>query len=484
MATRYEELAEALSLRIQAGQLRPGEKLPSVRQACRNTHLSPSTVFQAYYLLESRGLIEARPRSGYYVCHRTPTAVRPPSAADVSTATTEVAVSELIFDVLRSTRDADVVPLGSAFPSPALFPLDKLARSGARAMRHLAPTALTAELTAGNERLRSALRARYTRHGITLNADEPLITNGAMEALNLCLQAVTRPGDVVAVESPTFYAALQALERLHLRAVEVPTDPQQGMDPDGLAEVIARHRPAACWIMPSFQNPLGALMPTSRRQAIVQRLAAEGIPVIEDDVYAELFHGATRPHPLKAFDRDGLVLHCSSFSKCLAPGYRIGWAAAGRYATTVMRLKMMGSLGAPVPSQLALADYLEQGGLDSHLRRLRRQLAEQVGRVRRWVLAHFPPGTSVSDPQGGYFLWVELPEGVDTLRLHQQALEKGISLAPGPLFSADHRFRHALRLNAGHPGDDRVLHSIQTLGRLATAQHRQETAPKPRARHG
>ena len=236
--------------------------------------------------------------------------------------------------------------------------------------------------------------------------------------------------------------------------------------------------------MPSFQNPLGALMPTSRRQAIVQRLAAEGIPVIEDDVYAELFHGATRPHPLKAFDRDGLVLHCSSFSKCLAPGYRIGWAAAGRYATTVMRLKMMGSLGAPVPSQLALADYLEQGGLDSHLRRLRRQLAEQVGRVRRWVLAHFPPGTSVSDPQGGYFLWVELPEGIDTLRLHQQALEKGISLAPGPLFSADHRFRHALRLNAGHPGDDRVLHSIQTLGRLATAQHRQETAPKPRARHG
>lgn len=466
MGTRYEELAEAITLRIREGQLGPGEKLPSVRQACQNTHLSPSTVFQAYYLLESRGLIEARPRSGYYVCAQraVQTGVQGPAA--VAQGSTEVSVSELVFDVLRSTRNAEVVPLGSAFPSPTLFPLDKLARSGARAMRHLAPAALTAELTAGNDRLRHALRARYARHGITLNAEEPVITNGAMEALNLCLQAVTRPGDVVAVESPTFYAALQALERLHLRAVEVPTDPQFGMDPDGLAEVIARHRPAACWIMPSFQNPLGALMPTSRRQAIVERLAAEGVPIIEDDVYGELFHGATRPHPLKAFDRDGLVLHCSSFSKCLAPGYRIGWAAAGRHTSTVLRLKMMGSLGAPVPSQLALADYLEQGGLDSHLRRLRLQLAQHMGMMRRWVLRHFPPGTTVSDPQGGYFLWVELPAGTDTLRLHQRALEHGISLAPGPLFSADHRFRHALRLNAGHPDDGRVARAIETLAAL------------------
>ncbi|WP_290902983.1 PLP-dependent aminotransferase family protein [Aquabacterium sp.] len=467
MRTLYEQLAESLEQRIREGQLRPGERLPSVRQACTQAQVSAATVFQAYYLLESRGLIEARPRSGYYV--RPPArgharAARPEAAR---TESTPVAISELVFEVLDSTRDREVVPLGSAFPAPELFPLERLARAGARAMRHLAPQALTAELTAGNVRLREALRARYVRQGIAVNPDDPIITNGAMEALNLCLQAVTQPGDTVAVESPTFYAALQALERLHLRAIEIPTDPTSGVDPDGLAEVLRQHRVAACWLMPSFQNPLGALMTTSRRQAIVRTLSQAGVPVVEDDVYGELFHGATRPVPLKAFDRDGLVMHCSSFSKCLAPGYRVGWAAAGRHAATVQRLKMMSSLATAVPSQLALAAYMEEGGLDRHLRQLRLTLARNLARVRQWVLRHFPPGTRVSQPQGGYFLWVQLPDPVDTLALHRAALAQGISVAPGAIFSADMRFQNSLRLNAGHPDDPRVEGAIRVLGALA-----------------
>jgi DNA-binding transcriptional MocR family regulator len=467
MSTLYEQLAESLEQRIREGHLRPGERLPSVRQACAQAQVSAATVFQAYYLLESRGLIEARPRSGYYVRKPARGQARPALAETARTDSTEVAISELVFEVLGSTRDREVVPLGSAFPSPELFPLDKLARAGARAMRHLAPQALTAELTAGNLRLREALRARYVRQGIVVHADDPVITNGAMEALNLCLQAVTQPGDVVAVESPTFYAALQALERLHLRAVEIPTDPQSGVDPDGLAEVLKQHRVAACWLMPSFQNPLGASMPTTRRQAVMRVLSQAGVPVVEDDVYGELFHGATRPLPLKAFDKEGLVLHCSSFSKCLAPGYRVGWAAAGRFAPRVQRLKMMSSLATSVPSQLALAEYMEEGGLDRHLRSLRLSLASNLAQVRMQVLRHFPKGTRVSQPQGGYFLWVQLPEQVDTLKLHKAALKRGISTAPGVLFSADMRFRHSLRLNGGHPGDARVAEAIRVLGGLA-----------------
>lgn len=481
MSTLYEQLAESLEQRIRDGHLRPGERLPSVRQACEQAQVSAATVFQAYYLLESRGLIEARPRSGYYVCKPARGQARPARAEPVRTDSTEVAISELVFEVLDSTRDREVVPLGSAFPSPGLFPLDRLARAGARAMRHLAPEALTAELTAGNVRLREALRARYLRQGITLNPDEPIITNGAMEALNLCLQAVTQPGDVVAVESPTFYAALQALERLHLRAIEIPTDPKTGVDPDGLAQVLSQHRVAACWLMPSFQNPLGALMPVTRRQAVVRTLSQAGVPIVEDDVYGELYHGATRPQPLKAFDREGLVLHCSSFSKCLAPGYRIGWAAAGRYAPLVQRLKMMSSLATSVPSQLALAEYLEEGGFDRHLRRLRLALARNLAAVRQLVLRHFPPGTRVSQPQGGYFLWVQLPAQVDTLRLHRAALSQGLSVAPGELFSADMRFRHALRLNGGHPDDPRVPEAIRALG--AMAAHASGEAAGASARH-
>ncbi|MEY4766359.1 MAG: hypothetical protein RI907_3032 [Pseudomonadota bacterium] len=467
MSTLYEQLADALAQRILAGELQPGERLPSVRQACAQAQVSPATVFQAYDLLESQGLIEARPRSGFYVRQQARRLAVQATAVAPRPDSTEVAISELVFEVLHSTRDRDVVPLGSAFPSPALFPLDRLARDGARAMRQLAPLALTTELVSGNARLREAVRARSVRQGLKVGADEPIITNGAMEALNLCLQAVTRPGDVVAVESPTFYAALQALERLHLRAVEVPTDPQQGIDPDGLAEVIARHGVRACWLMPNFQNPLGALMPLARKQAVMQVLQRSGTPVVEDDVYGELHHGSTRPLPLKAFDAEGQVLYCSSFSKCLAPGYRVGWALAGRHSHAVHKLKMMSSLATSVPAQLAVAEYLEEGGYDRHLRQLRRQLADSLQHLRQLVLRHFPKGTRVSRPTGGYFLWVQLPEGADTLALHREALAHGISIAPGVLFSADQRFRTALRLNGGHPHDGRVDEAVRWLGEVA-----------------
>ncbi len=464
---RYQHLAEELAEGIRSGVLRPGERLPSVRQTCLQRGMSPSTVFQAYGQLESQGLVEARARSGFFVRagRRAPRAV--PKAAEPRTDATPVAVSELVYALLESTRDADVVPLGSAFPASHLFPFDALARSGARAMRRLPSARITGALTAGDEGLRQALRRRYALHGVPLADDEPIITNGAMEALNLGLQAVTKPGDLVVVESPTFYAALHALERLHLQAVEVATDPRDGVDLDALAALLARQPVAACWFMPSFQNPLGALMPPARKQALVELLTQHRVPLIEDDVYAELHAGARRPPPAKAFDREGWVLHCSSFSQCLAPGYRVGWAAAGRFAPAVERLKMMSSLATALPPQLALAAYLAQGGYDRHLRGLREALAAQQQRALRLVERHFPTGTRVTRPLGGYFLWLELPPSVDALALHHRARESGISTAPGVLFSADRRFTHHLRLNVGHPGDARFDGALRRLGELA-----------------
>ncbi len=468
-ALRYEQLAADVRHLIEDGLLKAGERLPSVRETCRRRGVSPSTVFQAYGLLEVHGLIEARPRSGYYVRgqRRSP---RPlPAVAVPRQEATAVEVSELAFDLIESARDPGVVPLGSAFPAAHLFPFEALARSGARAMRRVKPGAITSAHTAGEDRLRDALRRRYALQGVPLAEQELVITNGAMEALNLCLQAVTSPGDIVVIESPTFYAALQALERLKLRAVEVATDPRDGVDLAALAGVLERQRVAACWFMPSFQNPLGALMSPARKQALVALLARHRVPLIEDDVYAELYAGERRPPPAKAFDGAGGVLHCSSFSKCLAPGYRVGWAAAGRYARTVQRLKMMSSLATAVPPQLAIADYLAQGGYDRHLRRLRSALAPELQRVRRLIERHFPAGTRVTRPAGGYFLWLELPPAVDALKLHQQALALGISSAPGVLFSADRRFVHQLRLNVGHPGDERIDAAVRKLGELANA---------------
>lgn len=468
-STRYEQLADEMAQAMREGLLQPGERLPSVRQTCQRRGISPSTVFQAYGLLETRGLIEARPRSGYYVRAQKRPARALPQAASASREATTVAVSALAFELLESTRDPAVVPLGSAFPAAHLFPFEALARSGARAMRRVKPAQITSALTAGDAGLRQALRRRHALQGVPLAQDELVITNGAMEALNLCLQAVTQPGDVVVVESPTFYAALQALERLNLKAVEVATDPQDGVDLSALAALLDRHQVAACWFMPTLQNPLGALMPPARKKALVALLARHGVPLIEDDVYGELYADVRRPPPAKAFDQTGGVLHCASFSKCLAPGYRVGWAAAGRFAPVVQRLKMMSSLATALPPQLAIADYLEQGGYDRHLRQLRAALAAGQQRARRLVERHFPAGTRVTRPAGGYFLWLELPPAVEALALHHRAMALGISTAPGVLFSADRRFVHHLRLNVGHPGDARMDEALRRLGELATA---------------
>ncbi len=466
-STRYEQLADEMAQAIQGGLLHAGERLPSVRQTCDRRGISASTVFQAYGLLETRGLIEARPRSGYYVCTHRRAARAAPAQAVPAAGATAVAVSALAFELLESTRDVAVVPLGSAFPAPDLFPFEALARCGARAMRRVKPSQITSALTAGDPGLRQALRRRYALQGVPLGEDELVITNGAMEALNLCLQAVTRPGDLVVVESPTFYAALQALERLNLKAVEVATDPREGVDLDALAALLAQHKVAACWFMPNLQNPLGALMPPARKQALVALLARHGVPLIEDDVYGELYADVRRPRPAKAFDVDGGVLHCASFSKCLAPGYRVGWAAAGRFAPLVQRLKMMSSLATALPPQLAIADYLAQGGYDRHLRQLRAALSAEQQRARRLIERHFPAGTRVTRPAGGYFLWLELPPRINALDLHRQAMAHGISTAPGVLFSADQRFVHHLRLNVGHPGDARVDEALRRLGALA-----------------
>lgn len=465
---RYEALAAELSQSIAAGQLRPGDRIPSVRQTSRTRGLSPSTVFEAFYLLEARGLIEARPRSGYFVSHAAALQAEPVASAPQAEER-EVEVSQLVFQVLGHARSRTLVPLGSAFPSPALFPLPKLALALGKAMRRLDPWRTVEDLSPGSVELRRQIGLRYLAMGCTVDTAELVITNGAMEALDLCLETVAGPGDLIAVESPTFYGALQALERRGLKAVEVATHPRTGVDIAALAAVLEQHPVKACWLMPNFQNPLGSLMPDGAKQELVALLARHSVPLIEDDVYGELYFGAHKPRPAKAWDRTGLVMHCSSFSKTLAPGFRVGWVAAGRFAKEVGQRKLTSSLGAPVPSQEGLNVYLQQGGYDRHLRQLRQALAQQRWAVLRAIAKWFPAGTRTTQPEGGYFIWVELPAKVDALELHRLALSHDISLAPGHLFSADHRYSHHVRINYGHPDNAHVEAALKTLGQIAKA---------------
>ncbi|MDB5842311.1 MAG: PLP-dependent aminotransferase family protein [Herminiimonas sp.] len=468
---RYETLAEELAQSIRSGVMKPGDRLPSVRQASRSRGVSPSTVFEAYYRLEARGLIRARERSGYYViAGSTSLPPEPDAASHPAEDSTPVDISQLVFAVLESSRTRDVVPFGSAFPSPFLFPMARLARAMASTVHAMDPWSAVDDLTPGNAGLRRQIALRYLADGMQVHTDEIIITNGALDALNLCLLAVARPGDSVIIESPAFYGALQALERIGLQAVEVPTHPREGIDLGALATAIERHRPKACWLMTNFQNPLGSLMPDQKKRELVELLTRHDVPLIEDDVYGELYFGARRPLPAKAFDTNGLVMHCSSFSKCLAPGYRVGWAAPGRYARAVARHKLTTSLSASAPAQAALAEYLSKGGYDKHLRQLRHALSVQQSAMMQAVVRHFPPGTRATRPLGGYFLWIEMPGEVDALEIHREASARGISVAPGPMFSAQHRFANCLRLNYGHPWDDRAEAALATLGRLVAAR--------------
>ena len=468
--SRYQELANQTEKLISDGVLRAGDRLPSVRQACRIHDISPVTVTQAYYLLESRGLIEARPKSGYFVRARLGQSLPEPEMTHPVGGSTQLQVSDFIFQILDSVRDPSVVPLGSSFPSPYLYPLEKLGRFLAGAARRLDPLATVTDLPPGNEELRRQLALRYLAQGAPVSPQEIIITSGAMEGLNLCLQAVTQPGDLIAIESPTFYAGLQASERLGLKVIEIPSHPREGVSLAALEDALRHHPIKACLFMLNFANPTGSLVSDERKQALLELLRRHDVPLIEDDVYAELYFGQKAPLCTKADDKTGLVMHVSSFSKCLAPGYRIGWIAAGRYASRLQRLKLSTSLATTIPVQIALADYLKQGGYENHLRHLRQALARQEAELVQAVEQHFPTGTRLARPQGGYFLWLELPRQVDTLLIHQQALDQGISIAPGPIFSAKREFCHHLRLNFGHPDTPRLQSAMATLGQLICQQ--------------
>ncbi len=469
---RYEHLVELLAGDIRNGRLAPGTRLPSIRSLTAQHGLSASTAFKAYYRLEEKGLVRARPRSGYYVTASAMQPLAAPGQAARGTArlSPRLDVSELVFSVLGAAQDPDIVPLGSAFAAPALFPLQRLGKSLARTARQIHGQDAVAHLPQGHPALRQQIALRYLGLGMPQPAEQLIVTSGALEALNLCLTAVAQPGDLVAIESPGFYAGLQALERLKMKALEIPVHPQEGLDLAALAQALKRHPVKACWFMTSFQNPMGASLSLEKKKALVALLAGHGIPLIEDDVYGELYFGSRAPLPAKAFDRKGLVMHCSSFSKTLAPGYRVGWVAPGRFGQQIERLKLMTTLSASLPAQLALADYLRHGGYDKHLRRLRHTLESQLASLLAAIARYFPPGVRVSRPAGGYFVWVEFDPAFDALALHQAALAQGISVAPGPIFSARRHFRHCLRLNYGQPWEPRFEAAMQTLGALAGRQ--------------
>ncbi|WP_395745634.1 PLP-dependent aminotransferase family protein [Prosthecobacter sp.] len=463
----YKQVADTLAKLIADGVLRAGERTPSLRAVCDQHGVSMSTAVQAFVELESRGLVEPRHKSGFFVKAPAKGRLDLPGPPRVPMSGSLGNRHASLFDAVVA---GNVVAFGGAVPGADMLPTVKLNRLLAEKARHAGTRGVMYDLPPGSEMLRRQISKRMMKAGAVVAPAEIITTCGATEALMLCLRAVTKPGDVVAVETPTYFGILHVLEALALRALEIPADAQHGMRLDVLERVLKTQRVDACIAVPSFSNPLGASMPDEARQRLVALLRKREIPLIEDDVFGELPFGTKRARACKSFDESGLVLFCSSFSKTLAPGYRVGWIVPGRYYHAVRMAKLTHTLATATLPELAVAGFLAEGGYDHWLRSVRAAYKENVARAGRAILEGFPAGTTVSVPQGGFLLWVTMPPKVDAIELYDRALAKGISIAPGHLFSLEQRYTNCIRISCGERWSPRIEDAVRTLGALAKQQ--------------
>lgn len=469
----YQQLANHYREAIESGSLTPGARFSSVRALMTRHDVSLSTALQVCRHLEAKGWLEARPRSGYFVCR--PRSLRLPRLEEPRTdqpldAAQYVGIHARVSAYVARGQLAPVqVNFSGARAAPELYPAEALARTATKALRRQPDMFGRAAPPAGNLAFRAVLAQRAVECGMVLAPEDILITQGCVEALNFALRAVTQPGDIVAVESPTFYGLLQILETLGLRALEIPTSPQSGISIEAF-ELALRTVPGikAMVVVPYLQNPLSSIMPDENKARLVALCAGHQVALIEDDTYSALADVALQRKALKSWDREGGVIHCASLHKILAPGLRLGWMTAGRWQARVEMLKYAQSRNNDTLPQLAAADYMGTAAYDRHLQKLRSRLREQRQRMAEAIVRYFPSGTRLNEPAGGLPLWIELPAQISSDALFDAALQDGILISPGLMYSNTGRYEHFIRLNCGQPYSDVLETAVKRVGEQAT----------------
>ncbi|WP_374461920.1 PLP-dependent aminotransferase family protein [Chryseobacterium taeanense] len=460
----YQKIACALEEKIRNGTLKTGDKIPSLRMLHREYGVSMTTAVQAYLELEAKGLIISRPQSGYYVSYQ-PAYLSVPSVSKPSGGTEPIGVETLISKVYSTLSNKDVTRFSLGVPENELLPIAKLNKELVNATRNLQGSGTEYEEIQGNRKLRRDIaRLTYTWNG-NLNEDDIVTTAGAMNAISFGLMALTQKGDTIAVESPVYFGILQLAKSLGLKVVELPTHPVTGVEPDALKKVLSKIK--VCILVSNFNNPLGSCMPDEHKKEVVKILSEQGIPLIEDDLYGDVYFGNSRPKPCKVFDEEGLVLWSGSVSKTLAPGYRVGWLAPGKFKDKIVHQKLIHTVSSTTITQEAIANFLEKGRYEHHLRKLRSELHANSLQFARAVAEYFPEGSKISQPQGGFMLWVELDKRIDTKELYDLAIRQKISIAPGRMFSLQNQFNNCMRLSYGQRWSEQIDDKLKQLGRIA-----------------
>ena len=465
----YEDIAEHLINLIRQEHYCPGDKLPSIRKLASYKKVSVATVQRAFELLEDRRLIETRPKSGFYV--------RMPVEPEIQTSQfkqqltplspEQVKIHELASDIFHRCDHPDVMNLGTSYPAPYYYPVKQLQRLSAKVIKEQMDKVVEVHFSPGVDLLRKSLAKRLGEAGCRIKAEELIITNGCLEALSICLRSVAKPGDTIAIESPVFVGLLQLIESMGFKALEIPCHPTQGLSLPALELALEQWKIKAVAIVPTFSNPLGSNMPEKNREQLVNMMAEKNVPLIEDDLFADLAFDGSTTKPCKAFDKKGLVLYCASASKAIASGFRVGWIAPGAFYQKVEYYKTFTNISAPNFAQLVMAEFLQSGRYDRHLRQMRTLLAQQIYKFQQWIKAYFPPDVHFSHPQGACVLWVDLGKQIDALEFHQLAVEQGIGIIPGQLFTTGNKYDHFIRINCACDPALPLEQAMQTLGELA-----------------
>ncbi len=461
----YNEIARNIANKIKTGVLKAGERLPSVRMLSKEHGISINTAKRIFIELEAQSLVQSKPQSGYFVSPLKYLTLSLPEASKPLPVASNTEPEELINSVYSTMGRSDLTLFSIGVPSGNLLPLAKLKKEIVFATRELKEGGTEYEPLQGNAKLRRMVSARSLAWEGNIKEGDLITTNGCMHALALCLMALTKPGDTLALESPCYPGILQLAVSLGLNVLEIATHPVSGIDIDAFKKLLPKID--VCLLVPNFNTPLGYCMPDERKKEVVTLLSTYDIPLIEDDTYGDIHFGAERPKCCKSFDTDGNVLWCSAVSKTLAPGYRVGWVAPGKYKDQIIKLKLVHSLSSNSIINEAVGNFLMTGRYENHLRHFRKRLQENYQHFALAIAEHFPQGTKISRPQGGLALWVELPKEIDTTELYNQALKKHISIAPGRMFTLQNQFQNCMRLCIGLPWTDDLGLKLKQLGNLA-----------------
>lgn len=463
MELLYNKIAEGLKQQIRDGVLTPGQKLPSVRKLSKEKQVSINTVLQAYLELEKFGLVVSKPQSGFYVSYSFKNSMLPATSNPISEIA-EDSVSHIFSTIYNNNTKAKIV-LSSGQIAGELLPVTSLTRELVKAARTLPFGGLQYERN-NNEKLQRQIALKSTIWGGSFKMHNVILTSGCMHAIALCLRALLKRGDTVAVESPVHFGIINLIRNMGLNLIELPTDPVAGLDLTVLQKAVISKKIQLLIVMGNYSNPFGTCMPNEKKKELVRIMSEQNVPVIENDIYGDIHFDSHMPEFCKSYDESGIVIWCGSASKTLAGGYKTGWMEAGKFKDRILNSEpYLPTANNPI-AQEAIANFMESKGYDRFKRKLNQALYQNSYFFHKAINDYFPEEIKITHPTGGIHLWVELPQHVNCLEFYNHAMSRRISIRPGRIYTSQDQFNNAITLSYGVLWDAGIEKALKVLGNI------------------